>query len=201
MNDLGIDSVGETGRIELGRCLRRCDELEARLRHALEEQLRIRQGLQSRLLEVQQAHQREVQLVVEKMEQEKQDLQHHLQESRGQMLTLQTEYQQASQILQSKLKNAATTITEQNLQVQNAETKITVLSQQLQDAEATNTAQSEQLVERKSDLKLFEDQLHHLQHQHDSILNELNGVYRSLSWRLTAPLRWLHRPFHGQSSQ
>jgi hypothetical protein len=154
MNELEIDP-GRSGRAELGRCLRRCDELEARLRHALEEQRRIRQGLQSRLLENQEAHRREVQLIGEKWAQEKRDLQSQW---------------QASQSM-------------------------------LEDAESTITVLSQQLVERQADLKFLDDQINQVQHRLDSTLNELNGIYRSLSWRLTAPLRWLHRPFRRQGAQ
>ena len=187
MNELEVDPAGESGRAELSRCLRRYDELEARLGHALDEQRRIRQGLQSRLLENQEAHRREVQLSGEKWAQEKMDLQSQWQESRDQFHAIHAEYQQTNQALQSRLEDSETTIA--------------ALSQQVQDSETTITAQSQQLLERQSDLKFFEDQLHQVQHRLDSTLNELNGVYRSLSWRLTAPLRWLHRPFPRQGAQ
>jgi chromosome segregation ATPase len=201
MNELEVDPAGESGRAELSRCLRRCDELEARLGHALEEQRRIRQGLQSRLLENQEAHRREVQLSGEKWAQEKMDLQSQWQESRDQFHAIHAEYQQTNQALQSRLEDSETTIAALSQQVQDSETTIAALSQQVQDSETTITAQSQQLLERQSDLKFFEDQLHQVQHRLDSTLNELNGVYRSLSWRLTAPLRWLHRPFPRQGAQ
>jgi O-antigen chain-terminating methyltransferase len=214
MNELEANS-DESGRTELGRCLRRCDELEARLGHALEEQGRIRQGLQSRLLENQEAHRRELLEIDKKMEQEKLDLRSQLQEAQGLIQAIHTDYQQTSQELQSRVADAETTITALSQQVQDAETTITALrwgaqgaqttatelTQQLQDAKRTITAQSQQLVERQSDLKFSENQLNQVRHRFDSTLNELNGVYRSLSWRITAPLRWLSRPFHRQGAQ
>jgi O-antigen chain-terminating methyltransferase len=228
MNELEANS-GESGRTELGRCLRRCDELEARLGHALEEQGRIRQGLQSRLLENQEAHRRELLEIDKKMEQEKLDLRSQLQEAQGLIQAIHTDYQQTSQELQSRVADAETTITALSQQVQDAKTTVieltqqlqdaettitalrrgaqgaqttaTELTQQLQDAKRTITAQSQQLVERQSDLKFSENQLNQVRHRFDSTLNELNGVYRSLSWRITAPLRWLSRPFHRQGAQ
>jgi chromosome segregation ATPase len=214
MNELEANS-DESGRTELGRCLRRCDELEARLGHALEEQGRIRQGLQSRLLENQEAHRRELLEIDKKMEQEKLDLRSQLQEAQGLIQAIHTDYQQTSQELQSRVADAETTITALSQQVQDAEKTITALrrgaqgaqttatelTQQLQDAKRTITAQSQQLVERQSDLKFSENQLNQVRHRFDSTLDELNGVYRSLSWRITAPLRWLSRPFHRQGAQ
>ena len=214
MKELEANS-GESGRTELGRCLRRCDELEARLGHALEEQGRIRQGLQSRMLENQEAHRRELLEIDKKMEQEKLDLRSQLQEAQGLIQAIHTDYQQTSQELQSRVADAETTIMALSQQVQDAETTITALrrgaqgaqttatelTQQLQDAKRTITAQSQQLVERQSDLKFSENQLNQVRHRFDSTLDELNGVYRSLSWRITAPLRWLSRPFHRQGAQ
>jgi O-antigen chain-terminating methyltransferase len=214
MKELEANS-GESGRTELGRCLRRCDELEARLGHALEEQGRIRQGLQSRMLENQEAHRRELLEIDKKMEQEKLDLRSQLQEAQGLIQAIHTDYQQTSQELQSRVADAETTTMALSQQVQDAETTITALrrgaqgaqttatelTQQLQDAKRTITAQSQQLVERQSDLKFSENQLNQVRHRFDSTLDELNGVYRSLSWRITAPLRWLSRPFHRQGAQ
>lgn len=48
---------------------------------------------------------------------------------------------------------------------------------------------------------LLETAMAEQQHQCMRLDSELRGVYQSLSWRLTAPLRWINRPFVRRSTR
>ena len=71
---------------------------------------------------------------------------------------------------------------------------IGAMGQQLQDMEMTVGSMEQKLAARESDLHVLGNRIKALQEQLDSRVLELKGVYLSLSWRITAPLRWLHRP-------
>lgn len=155
--------------LELTRCLRRCDDLDARLRHSTEIQRKIRQEYQQRLLESKRLLQSEgesaMQLRNELISQmELHRLQHdsEVSELRGVIVSLKAENQQLIERSQVVLHQCESNIAEMKIK----------------------------LDECVSDKKNLHDQVEQVLGLLNATSLELQSVYKSLSWRVFAPLRW-----------
>lgn len=201
----------------LARCLRRCNDLEAQLRHAVAEQERIRQTLQARLTAVTQAagqarreqegHIRELLAQRERSEAELSALQDRfaalssahagltasLEESEQSLQQARASFEASQSALESSLSQLRTERDELRRDLAATQAK----------AEALRREQDAQVERLRS--KLVQVDLNwHTRHLAElTVMNdrlaatefELRGVYQSLSWRLTTPLRMINRLF------
>lgn len=220
-----VEAVIDAG---LARCLRRCTDLEAQLRHAVAEQERIRRTLQARLTAVTQSaeqarREQEVQLHERLAERERSEteLLARLAASAGELSALQARFAalssaQASLTASLEEKERLLRQDRANFEAHSStlESALSLLRTErdelCRDLAATQ-AKAEMVrgdldaqVERlKGELALVE-LAWETRHQAElQAINgrlmaaelELRGVYRSLSWRLTTPLRMINRLF------
>jgi hypothetical protein len=179
------DSASHTSVVDdcprqLARCQRLTHDLEAQLRHAVAEQTRIRQTLQARLTEVTVASEQERQVEA------------------GRLAAAQAEC--AAQ-LHAALSDAAATAASQAAAI----AKQTDELQQARDAAAQLKLKKDQVqlvLESRLEAAAAERRAVEAdwQSRHAAALQalavretELHGIYQSLSWRLSAPLRGLSR--------
>ncbi len=189
MKKTGDHGDSESSPLALSQCLRRCDDLESQLINAIGEQNRIRQMLQTRLLDNQQNNERVKNELVAQMELEKMNFLSQLQQVQETAACLKLEQETRLQQTNQDFQERVAAIHNQYLQIQKG------LETSLSDATAIIAELGERLAAIEGSRIALSEQIRSIKARLHSTEGELRAVYHSLSWRIGAPLRWLGRPF------
>lgn len=168
---------------ELASCRRRCADLEAQLHQARRERENLRRDLQARLLQVRLASEHRLAAAGAATERAMADREA---EHRQALLACEQErdaYLQAHEILR-------VTAEERQAQVQALTDRLAALETTCAEQAREHARQVAAALATRRELeeRLAEQERHRRERE-----QELRGVYASLSWRLTAPLRGMKR--------
>lgn len=194
----------QTDLADLARCKRRCNDLAAQLRQSKAEQERILETLQGRLLKLAEESRltlasrvaaeqvecaRKIEAIQEEMARLATGQESVVDQMRAKMAELEAAHELAEADWHARLAFATGDRTQLNQALQERDQSLARLQESWEARKVENT---QQLLELASAKEALDESQRRLAVREE----ELRGIYRSLSWRLTAPLRWLNRPFY-----